>query len=85
MGTCCVNNKVETEPLTTYITSEPSRKIRINSPVVKNKIGQNLLNLEIASYTVLDSVFEYEVLDDKDESDSSSERKKIANAKGILK
>lgn len=85
MGTCCLNNKVENDAITTYLSSEPSRIIRINSPVVKNKIGENLLHLDIASYTVLDSVFEYEVLDDNDESDSSLERKKVANGKGILK
>ncbi|CAD8116250.1 unnamed protein product [Paramecium sonneborni] len=85
MGSCCMN-KMDYETLNTNISSEISKKIVINSPIVKNIIGKQLEILEIPSYTILDSVFEYEVLDNKESEESeSSEKKRLNNGKGILK
>ncbi|CAD8199406.1 unnamed protein product [Paramecium octaurelia] len=85
MGSCCMN-KIDMETLNTNLSSEVSKKIVINSPIVKNIIGKQLEIIEIPSYTVLDSVFEYEVLDNFESEDSqSTEKKRLRNGKGILK
>ncbi|CAD8118957.1 unnamed protein product [Paramecium sonneborni] len=85
MGSCCMN-KMENETLNTNLSSEMSKKIVINSPIVKNIIGKQLEILEIPSYTILDSVFEYEVLDDQESEDcESTEKRRFNNGKGILK
>ncbi|CAK59416.1 unnamed protein product (macronuclear) [Paramecium tetraurelia] len=77
---------MDMETLNTNISSEVSKKIVINSPIVKNIIGKQLEIVEIPSYIVLDSVFEYEVLDNLESEDSqSSEKKRFSNGKGILK
>lgn len=55
MGGCCMN-KIDPETLNTQLSSEASRKIVINSPIVKNRVGKELEIVEEASYTVLDSV-----------------------------
>lgn len=71
MGGCCMN-KIDPETLNTQLSSEASRKIVINSPIVKNRVGKELEIVEEASYTVLDSVQEfedYEILDLKEDDE----------------